>query len=293
MAHYSLRLLTLALLVIPATLLYGQIPDVTRDIAPGQFLDAPSLAPTLYSFPEPSPLPDVLNPKNRSNSPDIKIGLRAGVNRSAYSNDRYLDNSPLDVGQTDGELDIYTTAAGFGYLFGFDLEIPTSPGFSWLISAEYNYVVFAALGPVVEPCIRSDGSQAVGNSVHEFTAKINYLKFAGAMKLNFSGWYLLAGLGAEHPIRSSLERTRQLTEPNCFYDSTHSSDPVVELGEIPSTRPLHYVIRLGAGINYRLNDRLVFAPELVLDFGSSAINKSPNSDLGVYSISATLRYDLR
>src|SRR5687768_8045495 len=62
----------------------------------------------------PSPPSDVLTPNTRRNTPGIKVGVRAGFNRSSYTNDRYLDNVSLDVGRTSGERDIYESAAGFG-----------------------------------------------------------------------------------------------------------------------------------------------------------------------------------
>ncbi len=130
-------------------------------------------------------------------------------------------------------------------------------------------------------------------SIHEFRADVDYLKIAATAKLTFSSWYLTAGLTAGHAFSTSLERTRRFGSPDSYYPGVTKRQVIEENGEIPSPSTLHYGIRLGAGILYRLSDRLQFAPELTLDFGISTINKSPNSDLGVYGLSATLRYDLR
>ena len=88
----------------------------------------------------PAPPGDVLTPNTRQNTPAIKIGTRAGFNRSSYTNDRYLDNVALDVGRTSGELDIYSSAAGFGLQGGVDVEYPFNTAFSLLGTAEFDYV---------------------------------------------------------------------------------------------------------------------------------------------------------
>ena len=62
---------------------------------------------------------------------------------------------------------------------------------------------------------------------------------------------------------------------------------------VPETVGLHYALRAGFGFVYQLADRVQFSPELALDFGWNAINKSPDSDLGVYSLLAVIRYELR
>jgi len=255
----------------------------------GQELPSPS-APF---DPLPDPSPDVLTPNRRSNTPDLKIGLRVGVNTAAYSNDRYLDNTLLDVGQTEGELDVYTTAAGFGYNVGVDIEYPTSPGFSWVLSATFDRVSFRGSGPVNEPCEQSSGAIVQGSSFHEFNAKIDFLKISPQIKLSFQTWYLLAGAAASHPFSSLLERTRRMGETDCFFPGSNQQGTITETGEIPAMQGLHYAIRLGGGLIHRLSDRLVFAPELILDFGSSRLNKSPDSDLGIYTVGATIRYDVR
>lgn len=241
----------------------------------------------------PSPTPDVLTPNRRSNTPDVKIGIRAGINTSSYSNDRYLDNTLLDVGETEGELAVYTSAAGFGFSAGLEIEYPTSPGLSWVLSASFVQSNFGSGGPVREPCERSDGSIAEGDSYHEFKASIDFLRITPQIRLAFPGWYFVAGIAASHPLSTSLKRTRRMGRNDCFFPGTNRQGTIVDEGEIPAMQGLHYALRFGAGLVYRINDRAVFAPELTLDFGSSQINKSPDSDLGIYTASATLRYDIR
>ena len=236
---------------------------------------------------------DVLTPNTRRNTPDLKLGIRAGINRSNYTNDRYLNNVPLDVGDVSGETDIYSSAAGFGYQLGIDVEYPLNSAISLVFGGEFSHVAFGSSGTVQEPCVHSDGSDGSGTSVHEFHATFDYLKVAATGKLSFTNWYFIAGLTAEHPLATSLERTRRMGTADCYYPGNPPKQLLEEKGEIPSPSAIHYAFRLGAGINYRLTDRLQFAPELTLDFGINTINKSPNSDLGVYGISATLRYDLR
>lgn len=240
-----------------------------------------------------APLPsDVLTPNTRRNTPYLKIGLRAGFNRSSYTNDVYLDNTPLDVGKVSGEGDIYRSGAGFGYQFGVDVEYPMNTGFSFIFTGEYDHVNFGASGPVREPCVNANGDTSVGSSIHDFTAIINYLKGAAVAKLDFSSFYLVVGLTIDRPLSTSLERTRDFGGGDCYYPNSGNSTRVVEQGAIPEVASLHYALRMGAGLTYPLTERLNFQPELILDFGFNAINKSPNSDLGVYMICATLRYDI-
>jgi len=240
-----------------------------------------------------APLPsDVLTPNTRRNTPYLKLGLRAGFSRSSYTNDVYLDNTPLDVGKVSGEGDVYRSGAGFGYQFGVDVEYPMNTGFSFIFTGEYDHVSFSSSGPVREPCVNASGDTSVGSSVHEFTAVINYLKGAAAAKLDFSSFYLVLGLTMARPLSTSLERTRDFGGGDCYYPNSGNSTRVSEQGEIPEVASLHYALRLGAGLTYPLTERLNFQPELILDFGFNAINKSPNSDLGVYMICATLRYDI-
>ncbi|MDB5036001.1 MAG: hypothetical protein JWQ98_3242 [Chlorobi bacterium] len=238
---------------------------------------------------------DVLTPNNRRNRPNLKIGIRAGINRTSYTNDRYLNNVPLDVGDVSGETDIYTSAAGFGYQFGGDFEYPLNQALSLLFTAQYDHISFGGGGSVQEPCVHSDGTQSLGTSIHDWRANINYLKIAASAKLTFSSWYITAGLTGEHPLSTSLTRTRRLGGQDCFYpgSGTPLKRAIEESGDVPSPSGLHYSIRLGGGIVYQLNDHFQFSPELTLDYGFNRINKSPNSDIGVYGISAIIRYDLR
>jgi hypothetical protein len=236
---------------------------------------------------------DVLTPNNRRNTPGMKIGFRAGINRSAYSNDRYLDNVSLDVGDVSGETDIYSSAAGFGYGFGGDVEFPLNQAISILGTLEYDHVAFGASGPVREPCVGRDGTRGTGNSIHDFRATLDMITLAGSVKLTLTNWYLTAGLSAGHPFSTTLDRTRRFGGTDCYYPDSGGKLFIEEQGEIPNTARLHYAFRLGGGLIYRLSDNVSFSPEITLDFGSNAINKSPNSDLGVYGISATVRYDLK
>lgn len=237
---------------------------------------------------------DVLTPNKRfHNTPAVKLGLRAAFNRSAYTNDRYLNNVPFDVGDISGETDVYSAAAGFGYSAGMDLEYPLSTTFSLVGTLQYEHVTFGSNGPVTEPCLLGDTLRTIANSIHDFKATIEFLKAAASFRIDFSAWYLTVGIAAAHPLHSTLERTRTFGDPNCFYPESGGRSTLSESGDIPRMSRVHYSIRLGGGLNYMLTSRLSFAPELTLDFGSSALNKSLNSDLGVYSINATLRYALR
>jgi hypothetical protein len=247
-------------------------------------------------LPDPAPLPpsppsDVLTPNTRRNTPALKIGGRAGFNRSSYTNDRYLDNVALDVGKTSGERDIYESAAGFGLQGGVDVEYPLNTVLSLLATGEYDYVRFAGSGTVQEETRNAAGDTVVGSSVHDFTATINYIKVAGAVKLNFPTFYLVFGLAAAHPMSTSLVRTRTLGDPSSSFPGT-SSSRLTEEGPIPDPFPVHYSLRTGIGLVYQIGSHLQFSPELTLDFGFNAINKSRESDLGVYGVNAVLRYDL-
>lgn len=235
---------------------------------------------------------DVLTPNRRQNTPDIKLGIRAGINRSAYTNDRYLNNVLLDVGDVSGETDIYSSAAGFGYSAGIDVEYPYNQVLGILATLQYDRVSFGSAGAVQEPCERSDGSEASGNSIHDFRATLDLIKLAISAKLTFSSWYVSGGLAAAHPFSTSLERTMRFGGTDCFFPGT-GRNTIEESGPIPNPQRLHYALRLAGGIIYQISDKVQFSPELILDFGFNAINKSPNSDLGVYGISATIRYDLR
>lgn len=239
------------------------------------------------------PLPgDVLTPTTRRNTPNLKIALKAGVNRSAYSNDVYLDNVPLDVGKVSGEADIYGAAAGFGYQVGLGLEFPLNTGFSFVVSGEYVRSGFGSAGAVSEPATTSRGDTIVAASAHEFGATIDYLRWGGAAKLDFSKFYLLFGLNAATTVSSTLERTRSFGKSDLLYPGTNRST-IEESGPVPEPANVHYALRLGVGLTYPINDNWNFLPELTLDFGMNAINKSPNSDLGIYAVSATLQYQLR
>lgn len=240
------------------------------------------------------PLPgDVLTPTTRRNTPNLKIALKAGFNRSAYSNDVYLDNVPLDVGKVSGEADVYGVAAGFGYQFGANVEYPLNTGFSIVVSGEYVHSSFGSAGAVSEPAITSRGDTVLAASSHEFSATLDYLRWGGAAKLDFSKFYLLFGLNAANTVSSKLERTRSFGKGGDLLYPGTKQNTIEESGEVPEPSNLHYALRLGVGLTYPINEHWNFLPELTLDFGTNAINKSPNSDLGIYSVSATLQYQLR
>ncbi|MBL7986912.1 MAG: hypothetical protein JNJ94_02460 [Chlorobi bacterium] len=254
----------------------------------------PAAIATQRTPPLPTPLPgDVLTPNTRRNTPNLKIALKAGFNRSAYSNDVYLDNVPLDVGKVSGQADIYSVAAGFGYQLGVDVEFPLNTGFSIVTSAEYVHSSFGGAGAVSEPATTSRGDTVLAGSAHKFTATVGYLRWGGAAKLDFSTFYLLFGLNAANAISSSLERTRSFGNGSSLLYPGTNRNTIQESGEVPELINLHYAFRIGAGLTYPISQNWNFLPELTLDFGMNAINKSPNSDLGIYSLSATLQYQLR
>ena len=235
---------------------------------------------------------DVLNPDAKGNSPNVKVALKAGFHRGSYTNDRFPDNRPFDVGNVFGEEDVYGSSAGFGWQFGIDLEIPRNTVFSWVISGEYDHVSVGNSGVVGAPCQSQEGDTIGEPSFHRFEVNIDYLKLAGAAKLNFQSFYVLLGLTASTPLHNDLRFNRTYGNSPCFYnepdDIRNSQVPV----PIPEISQLHFALRLGGGMTYQLSNRLQFSPELTLDFGFNAINKSPESDLGVYAINGVLRYDL-
>ncbi|MBS1912416.1 MAG: hypothetical protein JST22_10560 [Bacteroidetes bacterium] len=241
----------------------------------------------------PMPPGDVLNPNVRNDMPPIMIGIRAGLNRSSYSNDRFLNNVPFDVGDVSGETEIYSSAAGFGYNVGIDLEYPLNRSFAILGTLEYVHSSFGSSGTVTEPCVRRDSTTGLGTSLHDFSAHIDFVKLGAAIKLDLGSWYLLGGLAAARPLSTGLDRTRTFGSTDCFFPGSGGQSTLEEHGGIPSPTHLHYAFRFGAGLNYQLSPRMQFAPELVLDFGMNAINKSPNSDLGIYALLATLRYAIQ
>lgn len=261
------------------------------------FLSAQEKNDQLNTLPQPlilpEPLPgDVLTPDKRGNSPNLKLAFRVGFNRSAYSNDRYPDNRPFDVGTVFGESDVYGSGAGFGSQFGIGVEIPRNTILSWVLGLEFNHAFFGNTGPVDDLCISSEGDTLGVGSTHTYEATIDYLKLAGTAKLNFESLYVIGGLTAETPIGNSILFDRLHNGMRCFYPEPRDIRNSLEPVEIPGIASLHFSLRIGAGLNYRLSDRLQFSPELVLDFGFNAINKSPESDLGIYSLNAVLRYDL-
>lgn len=234
---------------------------------------------------------DVLTPNAPSGGPTPRIGVRASLIRTAYTNDRYLDNIPFDVGNISGETEVYSSAAGMGYGAGLDFEYPLNTSFSLLGTLEYQHAAFSSNGAVNEPCVQPNGEPAIGQSIHTFDCSVDLVKISAAARIDFTRWYMLGGLAASHPVATSLNRVRSLGG-DCVFPGTQSRT-IEEHGPIPVPARIHYALRVGAGLVYRLGSRLSFCPELTLDFGSNSINKSPDADLGVYALSATLRYDLR
>lgn len=243
-----------------------------------------------------APLPpspgDVLMPDKRGNSPNLKLTFRGGINRSAYSNDRYPDNRPFDVGTVFGESDVYGSGAGFGLQFGIGVEIPRNTVFSWVLGLQLDHVFFGNTGPVDDLCFSSEGDTLGRGSTHTYEVKIDYLKLAGTAKLNFETFYVVGGLTAATPVQNSIAFDRKHDGMRCYYPEPRDIRNSLEPVELPGIASLHFALRLGAGLNYRLSKRLQFSPELLLDFGFNAINKSPESDLGVYGVNAVLRYEL-
>ena len=278
----------LALFLVSASVLPAQ-PLASARMTDARSTGTDSSSLELAPFPLPA---DVLNPNTRQNTPYLKIAARAGFNWAAYSNDRYLDNTALDVGQTSGEQDVYSHVSGFGFGGGGELEYPVNTGFSVVGSIEFVRAEFGREGTVRQEFESADGNAGVGLAQHEWSASISYLKFGAAAKLAFPSFYLLAGLTADRVLTSRITRTR------AFDDRSHTF-PGTGLSSIDEDAPmvdpsgLHFAIRTGFGLVYPIAEGLSFSPELTLDFGTGAINKSPESDLDIYSVSAVLRYELR
>lgn len=235
---------------------------------------------------------DVLTPDARSNTPNLKIALKLGSNRASYTNDRFLDNRPFDVGIVSGEEDVYGDAAGFGYQFGVEVEIPRNSFFSWTLGVRYDAVRFDSHGPVTDICRSIDGDSIGSNSEHSFEASMEYLKFIGAAKLNFRDFYLLAGFTGSTPLSNQVLFSRENGGRPCFYpDANDIRNSTVPVG-IPEISTLHFAFRFGGGMTWDLTDRIQFSPEVIFDFGMNQLNKSPESDLGVYALNGVLRFDL-
>lgn len=240
------------------------------------------------------PMPgDVLTPNVRGNTPNLKIAVKLGFNRSSYTNDRFPDNRPFDVGNVFGEEDVYGSAAGFGLQGGIEVEIPRSTIFSWTVGARFDHVRFDAGGLVGGDVCRNIDGDSIGNVAdHSFAGEIDFLKIVGGIKLNFRTFYLTTGLTASIALTDQMSFDRTSNGERCFYpepsDIRNSRIPV----EIPEMTPLHIAFRLGGGMTFDLTESLQFSPELTLDFGQNALNKAPESDLGVYGVSGVLRVDL-
>lgn len=246
----------------------------------------------LFSQSEAAPAGDVLTPDVRGNTPNLKVAFKLGINRASYTNDRFLDNRPFDVGIVFGERDVYGAAAGFGYQAGIEIEIPQNTVFSWTLGLRYDAVHFDNGGSVTDICRSIEGDSIGVNSNHSFEANIDYLLFVGAAKLNFRDFYLVAGLSAATPLSNQVLFTRENSGNPCYYpepnDIRNSNVPV----DIPEIATLHFGLRFGGGMTFDLSDNIQFSPELTFDFGMNQLNKSPESDLGVYALNGVFRIDL-
>ncbi len=100
------------------------------------------------------------------------------------------------------------------------------------------------------------------------------------------------GLAAAYPLSTTLSRERTLVNTTYRYPGTDTHMLEDGQGGIPDPTSIHYSLRTAVGLAYQINDKLQFSPELTLDFGFNAINKSRESDLGVYGVNAVFRYDL-
>ncbi len=235
---------------------------------------------------------DVLNPDSRGNTPDLKVAVKLGINRASYTNDRFLDNRPFDVGIVFGEEDVYGSAAGFGFQGGIEVEIPRSTLFSWTVGLRYDHLNYSSSGRVTDICTSINGDSIAPSGQHSFAVNMDYLRLFGAAKLNFRDFYLVLGLTASTPLQHDVLFTRDHDGEPCFYpernDIRNSRTPV----EIPEASNIHFGLRFGGGLTWDMTERLQFSPELTLDFGMSAINKSPESDLGVYALNGVFRFAL-
>jgi hypothetical protein len=274
---FAVLLLLLSSVVAIAQPARGQIDSATLGMAP---------------FPLPA---DVLTPNTRQNTPYLKIGVRAGLNWAAYSNDRYLDNTALDVGLTSGESEVYSNAAGFGFGGGAEIEYPINTGISIVGTVEYARANFGKEGAVRQECVPAPGSTSdnVTDATHDWSAHLDYLKIGASVRLSFPSFYVLGGLTGDRLLASTLTRHRVLDDRTCSFVGYPGEWELTEETELPDPSGIHFALRLGFGFSYPVMEGLTFSPELTLDFGLSSINKSPESDLDMYSVSGVLRYELR
>ena len=241
-----------------------------------------------------APLPaDVLTPNTRQNTPYFKIAARAGINWAAYSNDRYLDNTMLDVGKTSGESDIYAHNAGFGYGGGLEFEYPINTGLSVVGLAEAARINFGDEGIVDQECVSADGASHQSEARHDWSAQLTYLKIGAVGKLSFPSFYMVGGLTGNSLVASRVRRNRAFNDDRCSFPDEASGHSIAEDSELTDPAGIHFSLRIGFGLVYQIADRLQFSPELTLDFGLTSINKSPESDLDSYNAMAVLRYELR
>jgi hypothetical protein len=238
---------------------------------------------------------DVLTPNARRNTPYLKVAVRVGGNYSSYSNDRYLDNTLLDVGRTSGETAIYSRTGGFAYGGGAELEYPLNTALSLIGSVDFQQVHLLGQGPVTEECIDSGSPARSVATDHRFEVDLRYVRLGGALKITMSNYYIVGGLTAAPLLSSNVLRERRIVDggATCLLRGDRPAREVIEEDVLPDPAALHYSLRLGFGRTYQLGERFQFSPELLVDFGFNAINKSPESDLDIYGLSAVLRYEIR
>lgn len=100
-----------------------------------------------------------INTFKKTNTPNYLLSISAGINLSNYFNDKFLDNSPFDIGEVSGEYDIYGSSSGIGYNFNSELEVPLNSNFSYLFGLSYIKSNFNSSGIVEEFCYKSDSTK--------------------------------------------------------------------------------------------------------------------------------------
>lgn len=230
---------------------------------------------------------DVLTPAKKRNTPDLKLAFVLGLNLSNFSNDRFLDNSAFDVGNISGEYEVYGGATGFGFNVGSELEIPINSILSYFFLLNYSRANFSSSGNVEENCFR-DTIVQTAITKNNFEVAINYLSFSPNLKLRFSNSYIGLGLGMDYAINSNYIATREFLNHSCLFADKMPKHEINS--EIPNTVRLHYTLRVAYGWIYQLSNSIEWSPEVVLNFGIYSINKSPNSDLGIYSLNSSFRF---
>lgn len=233
---------------------------------------------------------DVLTPSKRTNTPNYLLSISAGINLSNYFNDKFLDNSPFDIGEVSGEYDIYGSSSGIGYNFNSELEVPLNSNFSYLFGLSYIKSNFNSSGIVEEFCYKSDSTKILSNTNNSFKVNLDYISFSPSIKLRLSDNYFTLGFVTSYCINSNYEVSRFFSSKNCKFKNMENEIKINS--EVPKVVNLHYAFRLGYGLIYRLSNTVEWSPELLFNFGIYPINKSNNSDLGIYSLNSSFRFSL-